>query len=54
MRRKHRDARTSRDFLDRVVTRIAELDSGVIREYVGGWIDYQDAKQRAWQPKRVT
>jgi ATPase subunit of ABC transporter with duplicated ATPase domains len=38
-----------RYFLDRVVTRIVELDEGVIREYIGGWSDYQDAKQRAGQ-----
>jgi len=30
-----------RYFLDRVVTRIVELDEGEIREYVGGWSDYQ-------------
>jgi ATP-binding cassette subfamily F protein 3 len=36
-----------RYFLDRVVTRIVELDEGVIREYVGGWSDYQDVKQHA-------
>jgi ATP-binding cassette subfamily F protein 3 len=35
-----------RYFLDRAVTRIVELDEGVIREYVGGWSDYQDAKRR--------
>ena len=35
-----------RYFLDRVVTRIVELDEGVIREYIGGWSDYQDAKRR--------
>jgi ATP-binding cassette subfamily F protein 3 len=34
-----------RYFLDRVVTRIVELNEGVVREYVGGWSDYQDAKQ---------
>ena len=33
-----------RYFLDRAVTRIVELDEGVIREYIGGWSDYQDAK----------
>jgi ATP-binding cassette subfamily F protein 3 len=35
-----------RYFLDRVVTRIVELDEGKIREYVGGWSDYQDAKRQ--------
>jgi ATP-binding cassette subfamily F protein 3 len=35
-----------RYFLDRAVTRIVELDEGVIREYVGGWSDYQDAKRK--------
>jgi ATP-binding cassette subfamily F protein 3 len=34
-----------RYFLDRVVTRIVELEKGVIREYVGGWSDYQDVKR---------
>ena len=36
-----------RYFLDRVVSRIVELDEGVIREYVGGWSDYQDAKRKS-------
>ena len=35
-----------RYFLDRVATRIVELDEGAIREYVGGWSDYQDAKRK--------
>jgi len=35
-----------RYFLDRVVTRIVELDEGVIHEYLGGWSDYQDAKRK--------
>jgi len=33
-----------RYFLDRVATRIVELDEGVIHEYVGGWSDYQTAR----------
>jgi ATP-binding cassette subfamily F protein 3 len=35
-----------RYFLDRAVTRIAELDEGEIREYVGGWSDYQSCVMR--------
>jgi len=36
-----------RYFLDRVVARIVELDEGEIREYVGGWSDYQSNVMRA-------
>ncbi len=32
-----------RYFLDRVVTRIVELEEGRLTGYVGGWSDYQDA-----------
>jgi ATP-binding cassette subfamily F protein 3 len=35
-----------RYFLDRVVTRIVELDEGMTREYIGGWSDYQAAKRK--------
>ncbi len=33
-----------RYFLDRVVTRTAELDQGALRVYVGGWTAYVEAK----------
>jgi len=33
-----------RYFLDRVVDRVVELDEGVLREYLGGYSDYQRAK----------
>jgi ATP-binding cassette subfamily F protein 3 len=36
-----------RYFLDRVVTRIVELDEGMTREYIGGWSDYQAAKRKS-------
>lgn len=35
-----------RYFLDRVVSRIVELDAGRIVEYVGGWSDYQESKMQ--------
>lgn len=35
-----------RYFLDRVATRIVELDAGKLTEYPGGYNDYQAAKQR--------
>jgi len=35
-----------RYFLDRVVERVVELDEGALREYLGGYSDYQGAKQR--------
>ncbi len=34
-----------RYFLDRVVDRIVELDQGTLNEYIGGYSDYQAAKQ---------
>jgi len=33
-----------RYFLDRVVDRIVDLDEGTLREYVGGYSDYREAK----------
>ena len=38
-----------RAFLDRTVTRIAEIDpwTGGVREYAGGWSDYAAARERA-------
>lgn len=35
-----------RYFLDRVATRIVELEGGRLAEYVGGWSDYQDVKRK--------
>ncbi len=35
-----------RYFLDRVVTRIIELDGGLVTEYLGGWSDYQAITRR--------
>jgi ATP-binding cassette subfamily F protein 3 len=35
-----------RYFLDRVAARIVELDEGKVKEFVGGWSDYQDAKRK--------
>jgi ATP-binding cassette subfamily F protein 3 len=40
-----------RYFLDRVVDRVVELDDGALTEYVGGYSDYQAAKDRA-RPNR--
>lgn len=40
-----------RYFLDRVVDRIVELDQGALREYVGGYSDYQATKAVAGQPR---
>ena len=34
-----------RYFLDRVATRIVELDEGTLTEYIGGWSDYRAAAQ---------
>jgi len=36
-----------RYFLDRVATRIVELDEGTLTEYIGGWSDYRAAAQLA-------
>jgi ATP-binding cassette subfamily F protein 3 len=36
-----------RYFLDRAVDRIVELDGGALDEYIGGYSDYQEAKERA-------
>jgi ATP-binding cassette subfamily F protein 3 len=33
-----------RYFLDRVVERVVELDEGALKEYLGGYSDYQAAK----------
>ncbi len=41
-----------RYFLDRVVDRIVELEDGALAEYLGGFSDYQEAKQRARQHGR--
>jgi ATPase subunit of ABC transporter with duplicated ATPase domains len=41
-----------RYFLDRVVSRIVELDSRKIVEYVGGWSDYQESKMQDARGKR--
>jgi ATP-binding cassette subfamily F protein 3 len=35
-----------RYFLDRVVERVVELDEGALTEYLGGYSDYQGARQR--------
>jgi ATP-binding cassette subfamily F protein 3 len=35
-----------RYFLDRVVDRVVELDEGALREYLGGYSDYQASRQR--------
>jgi ATPase subunit of ABC transporter with duplicated ATPase domains len=37
-----------RYFLDRVVDRVVELDEGALREYLGGYSDYQAARQRMY------
>ena len=34
-----------RYLLDRVVDRIVELDAGALTEYIGGYSDYQEAKE---------
>ena len=36
-----------RYFLDRTVDRVLELDNGSLREYIGGYTDYADAKSLA-------
>jgi ATP-binding cassette subfamily F protein 3 len=36
-----------RYFLDRVVTRIVELQDGVLKEYIGNYNDYQEAKAKS-------
>jgi ATPase subunit of ABC transporter with duplicated ATPase domains len=38
-----------RDFLDRTVTRIVEIDEGThrVREYAGGWSEYEAARSQA-------
>jgi ATP-binding cassette subfamily F protein 3 len=36
-----------RYFLDRVVTRIVELQDGGLREYLGNYNDYEEAKAKS-------
>jgi ATPase subunit of ABC transporter with duplicated ATPase domains len=40
-----------RDFLDRTVTRVVELDewNRGAREYTGGWSEYEQARELAWR-----